>query len=227
MTTPWPGTDALILLVVVEVAPVHRLVRVAAPVLPIAAVVVEIVAVVRLSLNSTTETSPLASGLASTSCPLVEATSRPCLPNGSWSTAITRALVSVLNVVALALGMLVPAMSGAAISAHRLNSARSSVADMPLPISSMSGSFHAPGPAKLASPTLAWKMLSMLVKFGAMSPVVRQLLPTPEPQVHTVSCPQLHRLNRIGRPVAARASRMVVYRDWALTPWLLQLSYLR
>ena len=49
----------------------------------------------------------------------------------------------------------------------------------------------------------------MLEKLALMSPVVRQLLPSLAPQVQTFSCPQLHRLNRIERPVAARASRIV------------------
>jgi hypothetical protein len=57
---------------------------------------------------------------------------------------------------------------------------------------------------------LLWKIDSMLPKLALMSPVVRQLLPTFAPQVHTFSKPQLHRLNRIGRPVLASASRMVV-----------------
>ena len=58
--------------------------------------------------------------------------------------------------------------------------------------------------------TLAWKMPSMELKLGEMSPLVRQLLPTFEPQVQTFSWPQLHRLNRICLPVAASASRMAV-----------------
>lgn len=74
---------------------------------------------------------------------------------------------------------------------------------------------------------MLWKIDSMLEKLGLMSPVVRQLLPTSAPHVHTLSWPQLHRLYRIGRPVAARASRIAVYRVRAGTPVLLQLSYFR
>ena len=151
----------------------------------------------------------------------------PCLPRESWSTAMTLLLVRMRGSCELALAMFVPEISGAAISAHRLNSDWSSVVDMPLPISSMSGSFQCPGPAYEARPTLLWKLESMLAKLSEMSPVVRQLLPTLAPQVHTLSWPQLHRLNRIGRPVAARALRIVVYRVCALVPSLLQLSYLR
>src|ERR1035438_1144843 len=130
------------------------------------------VAVEPVSLNRATDTSPLASGLASTSRPLAEDTSRPCLPSGSWSTAITALLVRMDRVAELALARLVPAISGAAISAHRLNSDWFSVALILLPISSMSGSFHAPGPAEEASATLVWKLDSMLEKFGWMSVVV-------------------------------------------------------
>ena len=136
------------------------------PVLPIAAAVVEMVAVDPVSLNRATDTSPLASGLASTSRPPAEETSVPCLPRESWSTAITALLVRMDRVAELALTRLLPSISGAAISAHRLNSDWSSVALIPLPISSMSGSFHAPGPAKEASPTLVWKLFSMLREVG-------------------------------------------------------------
>jgi len=113
-----------------------------------AAAVVPMVAVEPVSLNSATDTSPHASGLARTSGPAEEDTRVPCLPRGSWSTAITRVLVSVDNVAALAEAMLVPAISGAAISDRRLNPVCFSVADSdPLPTSSMSGSFQCPGPA--------------------------------------------------------------------------------
>ena len=106
------------------------------------------VAVEPVSLNSATETSPPASGLASTSRPPEEETIVPCLPRESWSTAITRELVNMDRVSGRAEGRLVPAISGAAISAHRLNSVRLSVAVIePLPTSSMSGSFQWPGPA--------------------------------------------------------------------------------
>src|SRR6185312_4142418 len=168
------------------------------------------VAVPLFSLNSATETSPFASGLARTSRPPEEETSVPCLPSESWSTAMTREFVRVLIVAELAPAMFVPEIRGAAISDHRLNSLRSSVADMPLPTSSMSGSFQPPGPALEARPTLVWKMLSMLPKLALMSPVVRQELPTDGPQLQGFWKPQSHRLYRMGRPVAARASRMVV-----------------
>src|SRR3954465_605739 len=134
-------------------------------------------AVEPVSLNSATDTSPLARGLASTSSPPEEETMVPCLPRESWSTAITRELVRMLRVWLLALARLVPEISGAAISAHRLNSLRSSVAHMPLPPSSMSGSFQPPGPAYDARFTLLWKIDSMLPQLALMSPVVRQLLP--------------------------------------------------
>src|SRR5262249_2262734 len=145
---------------------------------------VVMVAVPEFSLNSTTETSPFDSGLARTSRPPDELTRRPCLPAGSWSTAITAVLPRIDRVVALALTMLFPARSGAAICAHRLKWARSSVADIPLPTSSMSGSFQAPGPAYAASPTFWRKIDRTLPKFAWMSPVVRHRFPTPGAHVH-------------------------------------------
>src|SRR6185312_4420646 len=168
------------------------------------------VAVEPVSLNRATDTSPLARGLARTSRPPLEEISVPCLPMGSWSMAVTFLFVRMLSVVGLALVRLVPEMRGAAISDQRENSLWSSVVLMPLPISSMSGSFQWPGPAYGARATFWWKMLSMLAKPALMSVVVRQELPTPAPQVQTFSWPQLHRENRMGRPVACRALRMVV-----------------
>src|SRR5690348_1870055 len=102
---------------------------------------------------------------------------------------MTCRLPRIDSVVELALTRLSPASSGAAISAHRLNSVRSSVADMPLPTSSMSGSFQPPGPAAEASPTFAWKIDSMLEYDGPMSPVVRHRLPTFPAQVHGALTP--------------------------------------
>ena len=114
----------------------------------------------------------------------------------------------------LAFTRLLPSMSGAAISAHRLNSDWFSVALIPLPISSMSGSFHAPGPADEARPTLMWKLFSMLEKLAWMSVVVRQRLETGAAQVHgwTLESHPLHMLNTIGRPVALSAFRIRVYK---------------
>src|SRR5216683_3191207 len=135
---------------------------------------------------------------------------------------MTPELVRIDKVAGLAEIRLVPEISGAAISAHRLNSDWSSVAVMPLPISSMSGSFQPPGPANCARVTLEWKIDSMLAKLAVMSPVVRHMFPVAAPQVQTDSWPQLDRLNTMCRPVAARASRMAVYRVWAAMFWLLQ-----
>src|ERR1035437_10695280 len=178
------------------------------------------------SLNSTTATAPPWSGLASTSRPPDEDPSVPCLPSGSWSTAMTFLFSRVDMVVALAVCRLVPAMSGAAISAQRLNSDWSWVVVIPLPTSSMSGSFQAPGPAYWASCTLAWKLASMLEKLALMSPVVRHMLAVWAPHVQTLFWPHSATLNRIGRPDAARAAR-VAWSLCSMFPLLLQLSYLR
>lgn len=60
-----------------------------------------------------------------------------------------------------------------------------------------------------------------------MSPVVRQSWPRSPAHSQGLFSPHSQMLYTIGRPVAASASRMVVYRCFASTPWLLQLSYLR
>src|ERR1022692_2608818 len=184
------------------------------------------VAAALFSLNSTTATAPPWSGLARTSRPPDEDTSVPCRPSGSWSTAMTFLFSRMDMVAALAVCRLVPAMSGAAISAHRLNSDSSWVVVIPLPTSSMSGSFQPPGPAYGASCTLAWKLASMLGKVALMSPVVRHMLAVWAPHVQTLSWPHSDRLNRIGGPVAASASR-IVWSLFSMFPLLLQLSYLR
>src|SRR5256714_14729576 len=106
----------------------------------------------------------------------------------------------------------VPAISGAAICAHRLNSARSSVKDMPLPTSSMSGSFQPPGPANEASPTFWWKIDTMLPELAVMSPVVRHRLPVPAPHVHTLASAHAQRLYTLGPQVAAPAAPSDGYR---------------
>jgi hypothetical protein len=64
-------------------------------------------------------------------------------------------------------------------------------------------------------------------QFGEMSPVVRHELPVARPHVQTASWPHSHIAKKIGRPVAARASRIVSYRCWLVRPpWSPQLSYL-
>src|SRR4029453_9655672 len=74
---------------------------------------------------------------------------RPCMPSGSWSTAITSVFVRMSSVSREMLRRSLPAMSGAARSAQKLKWARDSDAlRPPLPTSSMSGSFQWPGPAE-------------------------------------------------------------------------------
>ena len=76
-------------------------------------------------------------------------------------------------------------MSGAAISDQRLKCVRYSVSVMPpLPTSSMSGSFQAPGFAYEASFWFWWALPSMLPQLSEMSPVVRQELPIAGAQFH-------------------------------------------
>ena len=104
------------------------------------------------------------------------ATSVPCLPSGSWSTATTSALVRMALVVALIERMSLPAMSGAARIAHMPKCDRSSSADIPLPTSNMSGSFQWPGAAYWASG------LSMSMR------------PVNEPQLALMSKPMRHML---------------------------------
>src|SRR6266498_1015784 len=79
----------------------------------------------------------------------------------------------------------VPASSGAAMTAHSEKCERYSVSVIPpLPISSMSGSFHAPGLADEASGAF-WATSDLrLPQLSEMSPVVRHRLPTSAAQVH-------------------------------------------
>src|SRR5215471_14996268 len=107
---------------------------------------------------------------------------------------MTALLPRVARVSELALTRLLPANSGAAISAQRLKWARPSVVDMPLPTSSMSGSFQCPGPAYESRPTFWWKIDSMEPNEELMSPVVRHRLPTLAPQVHGALTPHSQRL---------------------------------
>src|SRR5262249_54053878 len=70
-------------------------------------------------------------------------TRRPATPMWSWSTAMISRLVRISRVSSFIAATSLPAISGAAMIAHRLNWPRYSVVLMPpLPISSMSGSFQ-------------------------------------------------------------------------------------
>ena len=69
-------------------------------------------------------------------------------------------------------------MSGALSSAHRLKCATYSVfVILPLPTSSMSGSFHAFGPEYFSRPTCLSRIESIDFQVSRMSPVVRQSSP--------------------------------------------------
>ena len=86
-----------------------------------AAALVVMVAVVPVSLNSATATSPLDSGLASTSRPPEDDDLSALFPRESWSTAMTALFVRIESVCEVALRMSLPSINGEAISAQRLN----------------------------------------------------------------------------------------------------------
>ena len=143
-----------------------------------------------VSLNSATARSPLASCLVKTTSPPDEEMMTPCLPSESWSIAMTSRLLRMSKVCWLAFRRSVPMSSGAAISAHRLKWVTcSALLRLPLPISSMSGSFQWPGPATLAWLEFALMIDSIRVQFGLMSPVVRHRLPTFGAQFHGLFLP--------------------------------------
>src|SRR6185503_5685632 len=114
-----------------------------------------------------------------------------------------------------------PAINGAASMHHNEKCALSSLYFIPLPTSSISGSFQWPGPAY-------WRMLSCLSRIfktlrgfhpffatvsanaGPMSPVLRHNWPTGFAQRHGLCCPHSHRLNIMGRPAAFMALLIVV-----------------
>ncbi len=70
-------------------------------------------------------------------------------------------------------------------------------------------------------------MESIEPQLSLMSPVVRHRWPTSDAHCQGLFSPHSQMLYTMGRPVALSASRMVVYRCLASTPWLLQLSYFR
>ena len=103
------------------------------------------VAALEARLSSTTAIEPLAIGLVQISELPLSTIRLPCRPPQSWLTAMTSVLVRMDRVAALMVRRSLPASSGALSSAQRLKWARDSVSDRPLPTSSMSGSFQAPG----------------------------------------------------------------------------------
>ncbi len=225
------ATDALMVpLVLVEEALVHSSLRAYGARLPMprASVLAEIVAVEPVSLVRESARSPFASSLAITTRPPEPETTVPCLPRLSWSRAMTSGLDRMSKVSAVALRRSLPISSGADIIDQRVKCVRYSAAVIPpLPTSSMSGSFHRPGPAYGAS---GWFLCAIPIiedQLSPMSPVVRHRWPRSDAQVHGWFSPHSHSEKTMGRPVLFRASAMSVYRFFASTPWLLQLSYLR
>src|SRR5947207_15728228 len=117
-----------------------------------------------------------------------------------------------------------PAMSGAAMMAHRLKWARYSSSVMPpFPTSSMSGSFHAPGRATLACCDERSSSESMDDHLSRMSPVVRHRLPIWGAHPHGSFDPHSQMLKTIGRPAFASASPIVAYSVGTPNPYTLQL----
>ena len=109
----------------------------------------------------------------------------------SMISLLVRMLCVVLDMPARSL----PAISGAAIIAHMLKWLRYSVLLIPpLPISSMSGSFQAPGLAIEACAALMSRLRVMLFQLSPMSPVVRHRLPSAGPKVHGLSWPKVQML---------------------------------
>ena len=105
------------------------------------------------------------------------------------------------------------AISGAAISAHRLNSVvYSSGLLPPLPIWSRSGSFQAPGPASAKWSTVPSKLASIEPKLSWMSVAVRHRFAIDAPYCQGSSPGSgLHIENTMGRPVALSALLIRVY----------------
>ncbi len=151
--TPCAGTLAEIWPEVLEVAPVHRSVRVNEPPdRPTWAAVAVTVAVLLPRLSRPTATEPSDRGLANTSVAPSSRTRRPPAPSESWLTASRRGLRRIALTSLDMVRMSLPAMSGAPISDHRAKWARDSVSDRPgRPTTSMSGSFQCPGPDCAAS----------------------------------------------------------------------------
>ncbi|EFG10089.1 Hypothetical protein SCLAV_5016, partial [Streptomyces clavuligerus] len=154
ITVPCAGTVAAIVSAVVRFCRVHRSLRVyeAEPPSPIASAVVVTVRAAAVSLVRVTERPPSARGLVMTTSPPERETTVPWRPSGSWFTAMTSRLVRISRVAGVAVRRSLPMRSGAAICDQRLKWVRYSVSVIPpLPTSSMSGSFQAPGRAYGAS----------------------------------------------------------------------------
>src|SRR5206468_10765814 len=105
------------------------------------------------------------------------------------------------------------------MTAHRLKCARySSSVIPPLPTSSMSGSFHAPGRAASAYWLERSRMEIMLAQRSPMSPVVRHRLPVRGPHSQGRFEPHSQMLKMMGRPALASASRNLAYCVGASSP---------
>ena len=121
-----------------------------------------------------------------------------------------------------------PAMRGAAMSAHNPMWVRYSVSVMPpFPISSMSGSLDVPGPVAAACAAFRSKLRIIVAQSSEMSSDMRHWWAVMGPQAHGSSEGLLSlALSRIGRPEATIASRQRAKRSFMTRPLALQRSAL-
>src|SRR5512140_3607648 len=130
------------------------------------------------------------------------------------------AIISLFRSISLVSGVIfcrsLPAISGEA-SMHQSEKwvLYSSSVIPPFPTSSISGSFHLPGPAYLARSLCLEKISIMLFQLSLMSPVVLQRWPTSPAHSHGLLDPHSQMLNTIGLPAVCRASLIFVYDDFA------------
>src|SRR5665213_475450 len=152
--------------------------------------------------------------------------------------AMISLLVRIEEVCADMFRSSLPAINGAASMHHNEKWALSSLYFMPLPTSSISGSFQWPGPAycrMLSCRSRIFRTLNgvqplrggNLSKAGPISPVLRHNCPSFFAQRHGICCPHSQRLNTIGLPAARIALLMVAYASCALIPSVLHQSNLR
>ncbi len=130
-----------------------------------------------------------------------------CLPKGSWLTAMTYSFPKIFRVY-----LEIPE-SEQPISKGDFNAAQrakwdwySSVVICPLPTSSISGSFHPPGPEYLDKLTCLSRIEVKDFQDPSISPVVLHELPTGAAQIQGVYCPHWHIEKKIDLPVLLRAS---------------------
>src|ERR1044072_3741834 len=143
-----------------------------------------------------------------------------CLPNGSWSTAITSSFVNKFNVKSSSFSMSQPISKGAEKRHQRLMCRYCSsgfsllgcgLPHPTVPTTSISGSFQLPGFAHAAALSCSRAIFFTLVQVSVISLVVRQQLPpTESPHFHTSDIPYWHRLKTISRGCCLRYAPMIL-----------------